>query len=375
MIVGATAFCCRHYISNWWYLRHYSQNLAQIYQHNVSKDTIVHCFNNEFRASIPIYKNKNVFYTTFDFEKNRLKGNDTIYVSVRGDDGSSGKKRTEAKRTIEAALRTKARNIVLLQGYYKAGINFKNNTQLSNLNIIGDGKVVIDNKGQAPFVIIGNIFISNIEFVNGNRGSLRTFLKNPHSVCTYVNCKFNKSLVDNIDVSKAQSLGGLRIQGGTHYIYKCEASQNGFDGFSYHAAPDGSTNAPHVVEVSCKAFHNGEHNAYESNNASTAHDGTHIIRLNCEYGYSHGGNVADVHKNTVSFNIGCVAHSVKDLGANYRNYQANYFCATNAIMYLLGCKSYGCFYDISCWNGGTVFSDKQYHNRYEQNGNMKFLRK
>lgn len=90
---------------------------------------------------------------------------------------------------------------------------------------------------------------------------MRTYIDNPNDVCTYINCKFNKSLVDNEDIGKARSLGGLRIQGGTHYLYKCEASYNGLDGFSYHSAPDGSTNSPHVVEVECKAFHNGEKNA------------------------------------------------------------------------------------------------------------------
>ena len=146
-----------------------------------------------------------------------------------------------------------------------------------------------------PFVVSGNVFIRNIEFDNGNRGSLRTYIQDNNSICTYIQCKFNNSIVDNEDVGKAQSLGGLRIQGGTHYLYKCEASNNGFDGFSYHAAPDGSSNAPHIVEVDCKAFHNGVNNTYESNNASTAHDGTNIIRLNCVYGFSHFGNVADVH--------------------------------------------------------------------------------
>ncbi len=339
----------------------------------VPKDTTVCCFVNGFRAPIPIYKNKSRFYTTYDFEGNRLKGNDTVYVSEKGNDAKSGKKPEEAKKTVEAALRTKSRDIILLEGYYKAGVNFKNGTPLFNINFIGEGNVVIDNMGGTPFIVLGNIFIRNIQFVNGNRGSLRTYLENPYNVCTYVCCKFNHSLVDNVDVSKAQSLGGLRIQGGTHYLYRCEASLNGYDGFSYHAAPDGSNNAPHVIEVECKAFHNGRQNLYESNNASTAHDGTHVIRLNCKYGYSHGGNVADVHKNTVSFNIGCTCNYVMDLGVANRKYQSNYFCANNAVMYLLGCGSYGAFYDISCWNDGTMFLDRKYRNEYDKGGSVKMI--
>ncbi len=375
LIVGTTIIHFRHTISRWWLLRSYPHDLQQIYQPKRSSDTIVHCFDNEFRASIPIYKKGENFYTTYDFEKNRLEGSDTIYISVKGDDSYSGRNRQTAKHSIEAALRAKAHNIILLEGRYKSGIHFKSNTHLSDVNLIGEGRVVIDNMGRVPLAVTGNVFIHNIEFANGSRGSLRAYLEDPYKVCTYVCCKFNNSLVDDADVSKALSLGGLRIQGGTHYLYRCEASYNGYDGFSYHAAPDGSLNAPHVAEVECKAFHNGEHNAYESNNASTAHDGTHIIRLNCAYGYSHGGNVADVHNGTVSYNVGCTAYSAMDLGMNFRKYQANYFCATNGVMYLLSCKSYGSYYDLSSWNSGNILSDKVYKREYTDNGSIILLKK
>lgn len=376
LLGGVAIYCYRHAISRWWHLKSYPCVLEQIYRQDRKGLIKVDCFSSDFRASIPIYKGKDgCFYTTYDFEKNRLEGADSIYVSVNGNDDNSGLTVDKAKRSIESALKTKAHNVILLKGHYQAGVNFKNSTELSDVNLIGKDTVVIDNMERDPFVVTGNVFIRNIDFVNGNKGSLRAFIKDPRKTCTYIDCKFNSSLIDNVDVSKAQSLGGLRIQGGTHYLYRCEASHNGFDGFSYHAAPDGSTNAPHVVEVECKAFHNGEHNAYESNNASTAHDGTIIIRLNGEYGYSHGGNVADVHNNTVSFNIGCTAYSVMDLGKHYREYQTNYFCASNAVMYLLGCKSHGSYYDISYWNGGNIFSDKNYQRKYEKDGNLILLRK
>ena len=335
---------------------------------------MVVCFEDNFRAQIPIYKSFRGFYTTFDFRSNRLKECDTVYVSVTGDDENSGKSRFEAKKTIESALRTKARSIVMMNGVYRAGENFNNGVSIQNVNLIGERHVVVDNMQHAPMVVKGNIFISGIEFVNGNRGSLRTYIDNPNAVCTYINSKFSKSLVDNEDIGKAQSLGGLRVQGGTHYLYKCEAWGNGLDGFNYHSAPDGSANVPHVVEVECKAFHNGEKNAYESNNASTAHDGTHIIRLNCEYGYSHGGNVADVHNNTISFNLGCVSYSVWDLGKANRSFQSNYFCASGAVMYMLGCKSYGSFYDLSCWGGGTLFTDRSYKKTYVKDGSLFLLK-
>lgn len=368
-------FFLRHPIRQWWYLIGYPKSLKDIYIENAHKGKLLKLFGDEFRVSIPIYKYKEKYYTTYDFEKNKVSGSDTVYVSVSGNDSNNGRSPVLSKQTIESAIKTSAHTIVLLEGHYLAGKNFENGTNLSDINLIGIGKVVVDNNKGLPFVVSGNVFIRNIEFDNGNRGSLRTYIQDNNSICTYIQCKFNNSIVDNEDVGKAQSLGGLRIQGGTHYLYKCEASNNGFDGFSYHAAPDGSSNAPHIVEVDCKAFHNGVNNTYESNNASTAHDGTNIIRLNCVYGFSHGGNVADVHKKTVSFNIGCMSYSVMDLGPEYSKYQANYFCASDAIMYLLDCKSYGSFYDISCWNGGNLFADRIYQKKYDKGGTINMLRR
>ena len=95
------------------------------------------CFSSDFRASIPIYKGKNeCFYTIYDFDKNQLKGTDTIYVSVNGNDNNNGLSIGKAKRTIDAALKTKAHNVILLKGHYQAGVNFKNNTELSDVNLI-----------------------------------------------------------------------------------------------------------------------------------------------------------------------------------------------------------------------------------------------
>lgn len=366
--------CFHESLIEWWCLRDLPKSLNQIYGETTQNKIPVYCFEDGFRAQIPIFKSSSSFYTSYDFNENYLKGLDTVYVSVNGKDENSGSSRTEAKRTIESALHTRARTIIMTSGIYRAGENFCSDVSLVNVNLIGEGDVVVDNVHCPPMVIKGNVFIRNIEFINGSRGSLRTYIDNSNDVCTYINCKFNKSLVDNEDIGKAQSLGGLRIQGGTHYLYKCEASYNGLDGFSYHSAPDGSTNSPHVVEVECKAFHNGEKNAYESNNASTAHDGTHVIRLNCEYGYSHGGNVADVHKNTISFNLGCTSYSVWDLGTENRSFQSNYFCASGAVMYLLGCKSYGSYYDLSCWGKGVLFTDRNYKNNYVKDGTFTLLR-
>ena len=330
-------------------------------------------FSSSFRAHIPIFKSSNnTYYTTYDFENNRIAGNSTIYMSPSGNDANGGDVPTSPKKTLASALESNPNTIILLAGTYTAGTHFSNGQTLSNINILGFGDVTIDNNGGNPLNIVGSIFIKGIKFVNGNRGSLRTYIENTTSKCTYIECEFNSSLVD-APIGSAQSLGGLRIQGGTHYIYKCGASNNGYDGFNYHTAPDnsaGNANSPHVVEVECFGYMNGANNSYESDNCSTAHDRTKIVRLNCEYGFSHGGIVADVHAGTESYNIGCTVFSAIALDENKKEYQANFFAATHAVMHLLGCKSSGSRYDISSWGGAVVYTDNLFTQNYSTGGTI-----
>lgn len=69
----------------------------------------------------------------------------------------------KAKKSIESAIQTHAKTII--EGNYRAGVNFKNGTSISDLNLIGEGRVIIDNMGANPLVIKGKAFIRNIEFI------------------------------------------------------------------------------------------------------------------------------------------------------------------------------------------------------------------
>lgn len=209
----------RSELKRWLYLQSWPTSLKQIYGAETSNGKEVRCFDERFRATIPIYSHRSHFYTSFDFEQKKIAGKTTIYLSPTGDDANDGLLPAKAKKSIESAIQTHAKTIILQEGNYRAGVNFKNGTSISDLNLIGEGRVIIDNMGANPLVIRGKAFIRNIEFINGNWGSLRTYIENPHAVCTYIKCKFNHSLVDNEEIGKAKSLGGLRIQGGTHYIY------------------------------------------------------------------------------------------------------------------------------------------------------------
>lgn len=336
----------------------------------LKKEKLSYFNKQDFRAYLDIYKDYNGnYFTNYNFSKNKIEGLLTIYISPNGNDNNSGLTPNLPLKTLNKAISLNANTIILTEGTYNAISNFNNGLGIKNVNVIGIGNVTIDSKGGEPIKIVGNIYIENIAFINGNYGSLRTFIDKT-SVCTFVNCHFNDSIVDTTSIGSAKSLGGLRAQGGTYFLFRCEASNNGYDGFNYHSAPDGSTNSPHVAEVECYGYYNGRNNSYESDNGSTAHDGSKVLRLNCKYGVCHGGIIADVHTGTVSYNVGCSAFSSIDLG-DKREYQANYFCATNAEMHLIDCYSHGSYYDISCFNNGKVITNKAFIRNYSTGGSIK----
>ena len=107
-------------------------------------------------------------------------------MSPTGDDANDGLLPAKAKKSIESAIQTHAKTIILQEGNYRAGVNFKNGTSISDLNLIGEGRVIIDNMGANPLVIKGKAFIRNIEFINGNWGSLRTYIHRESACSLYL---------------------------------------------------------------------------------------------------------------------------------------------------------------------------------------------
>lgn len=329
------------------------------------------------RANIPIYQiEDSVYLTAFDPMANILESTKTVYISPLGTDDNDGRTPKSPMKTIEGAMKFNPNTLILLNGVYEAGVNFKSGHELKQINMIGMGDVVVDNMSKEPMVVSGNVYIENIKFVNGSFGSLRSYITDTVSVATYVNCKFNSSIADNADVTKANSLGGLRLQGGTHYVYRCEASNNGFDGFSYHSAPDdasGNSFVPHVAEIECVAYNNGSDNLYYSNNATTAHDGAKVVRLNGRYGVCHGPIVADVHPNTVTYNIGCQAFCSQGQDGN-TEFESNYFVGSGATSYLIGCKSFGSTYDVSVLGNSRIYSDNDFSSLIDEVGGFKTIK-
>lgn len=91
---------------------------------------------------------------------------------------------------------------------------------------------------------------------------------------------------------------------GLVYLFDCLAAYNGRDGFNYeYAGPD---RGHKVLEVNCTAMHNGWSRDVQSNNGSTGHAYSVIIRVGCFYDRNWDRAVHDIN-DSQSWNIGCHA--------------------------------------------------------------------
>lgn len=285
----------------------------------------------------------------------------TAFVSPTGSDESDGLSINTPFATFEAALAvSNIANIILLAGTYSAGTNYTAGLEVTtSVNIIGIGNVIIDNiNGQnSPINIKKSAYIKGIHFKHGNNTAKATLTASDTVV--FEDCIFSES--DGTLWSN-----GLAILGGNTILIKCCAYNNAYDGFNYHT--NGSV-LNYTYEINCKSYNNGSAELSSSNgqssNATTAHDGSHIIRINGDYYACHGGVVADL--SSYSANYGCKSgiSTVTD-AVNYPDRMSNYWCS-GGTMYLYGCDSYGSKYDTAKVSNGQIISDKVYPSNYGTN--------
>lgn len=103
--------------------------------------------------------------------------------------------------------------------------------------------------------------------------------------------------------------GSIVIADANAVFINCQASYNtSADGFTSHTDYNKSCN---IIEINSIGSYNGldltSGTLANSSNGSTAHDGTHIIRIGGTYFNNKGGNVADVDVDTISLNYNCQA--------------------------------------------------------------------
>lgn len=282
----------------------------------------------------------------------------TAFVSPTGSHESDGATVSTPFSTLEAALSVaNIENIILLEGTYSAGTNFTAGLEITtSVNIIGIGDVIIDNiNGQNnPINIKKSAYIKGIHFKHGNSTCKATLTAS--DTVAFEDCIFS-------DSDDTLWSNGLAILGGNTILINCCAYNNAYDGFNYHA---NSSVLNYGYEINCKSYNNGSAKLSstdgQSSNATTSHDGAHIIRVNGDYYACHGGVVADLQ--AYSANYGCKTgiSTVTD-SINFPDRMSNYWCS-GGTMYLYGCDSYGSKYDTAKVNNGQIVSDKVYPSNY-----------
>ena len=282
-----------------------------------------------------------------------------VFVAPNGVDSNNGLTPATPVKTLEQAA-TIGNTIILLPGTYTSGVNFTLGVTLANVNLIGypdaTNDVIVENQGDTPITITGDAYIQDIIFREGADGALKVALTSANSVVCLNHCQFNESA----------GYGGLTVQGGTVYVYRCQANGNSKDGFNYHASSNSIV--PHATEMYCEAHNNGNNDTYYSNNGSTAHDGALVLRVNCRYSYCKGGLLADVNTKTRSYNFGitCIASSLNPSNSTEQPFQCSVYCGSGAQMWLYDVTSVGSNYDISCVdNGSGVYTNRQYGSIYK----------
>ena len=310
-----------------------------------------------FDMGVKLYKTTEKYFTDFVPQSKAItKVNGVVvFVSTNGDDSNDGLTISTPKKTFESALAVSdVTSLILLEGNYNVGTHFTAGLTVSaDINIIGIGNVVISSGTGNPVTFTGNLYCENVIFSGGNN----TVIFKPTTASktgTFYHCKFKNSY----------RLNGLSIQGGKAYVVECEAFDNAYDGFNYHANDTDSIIAK-SIEIGCKAYNNGLINLSgtegQSSNASTSHDNCDIIRVNGEYHTCHGGVVADKQCNSACYGSRAGISTVTD--SNYPDRMSNYWCSYGS-MWLYDCVSYGSKYDTAKINGGTITSNVTYNSNY-----------
>lgn len=172
-------------------------------------------------------------------------------------------------------------------------------------NLIGDTfmqPTASSNNGRFPTSANNlTIYTRGIDFVGG-----RPFYAYVTEAAAPTGCRL---VMEDCTLQGGGLSNGLDVQFNLLVIlYRCGAYSNLNDGLNYHCpfapADAGRLTSPNVIEIECVAHGNGlTGSTAASDNASTAHEFTNVIRLNCVYPNSADRVMADIN-DVHSWNIG-----------------------------------------------------------------------
>jgi len=181
-------------------------------------------------------------------------------------------------------------------------------------------------------------YVENVVFRGGS--DYAAVCTNKAGTSCTVNSTFSHSIIS--------AFRWVRNSGSKLVNYRCEAAwSKDQDGFSYATAGSGTD----IIEIECFGHHNGIEEG-STNNGSTSHDSTRIIRVNCEHKFNNAKNVADVSSGTLSWNLGVFSGNAQ--GPDVGN-SINFNCETGAEMWVDSCVSDGgSLTDFDVGTGSTI---------------------
>ena len=218
-------------------------------------------------------------------------------------------KHTEVLSAVARPFRVLKKVANLAAVAAEAGTWFHDGTQLhvrahDDRSLVGDTAMqptANTNNGRYPAAVNNmSIYVQGVDFVGGRPFYATVVEASAPTGCSlYFNdCTFQGGGLAN----------GLGIEFNMPvYLYRCGAFSNWNDGFNYHCptapAAAGQATSPNVIEIECLAYGNGTTgSSAASDNASTAHEYTNAIRLNCVYEDSADRVLVDID-NVNSWNL------------------------------------------------------------------------
>lgn len=199
------------------------------------------------------------------------------------------------------------------------------------------------------------IYLKNINVLQGDRGIINCNNNTNHTVTVYMrDCKFYNNRSGDYTLDAMSNKGCYTI---------CEnvvANNSKKDGFNYHKS---STNKEGIgIEINCTSINCGygwTDSGKLSNNSTTAHNGSQVVRVNGVYGFCNGGCAVDIDT-VVSAFYGCTIFD--SYGRSYDLYAGG-----TATMYVYDCYFKGSKANENLksneeshvyYNSGTAFDTK-----------------
>lgn len=188
------------------------------------------------------------------------------------------------------------------------------------------------------------IYCENISFELGQE----FLITNGSSASTVV---FNKCSF------KYMTGNGLSVygRGALIYLFKCIAARNGRDGFNY----EHTANTQRILEVDCLSELNGWDTSVGSNNGSTGHDQSVIIRINGCYDRNGHRNIHDI-VNVKSWHLGCYSGRplIGETGDPWTsfNFGAGIQSANTTELWLDSCTTQGAEVDLYAGPGSAIYT-------------------